>query len=134
MKLKYTVGSRIHKALDALKICPKEPADLRKTIDFQGSLPQMMDTVITPAIFDGLIAKNDGMLSLTQKGVEKLVQLGSIKKPLKSVGKVSKMEGTYAGNELKRLSVRPGAYDFLECPSLIGDRRYERENREANRP
>lgn len=131
MKSKYTIGSRIHKALNALRICPQESVYVRKTIDFQGSLPQMMDTVIMPAVNDGMIFKNGSLLSLTTKGAEKLKELGAIRKPMKTVPKVSKMEGTYSGVELRKQSARPGAYDFLDCPSLLGDRRYDREGRET---
>ena len=129
MNLKYTAGSRIHKSLNALKICPLEPAELKKKIDCQDSVPRMMEEVISPAMKDGLIVRKGNVLELTQRGLDKLLELGPIKKVLKPLQKLSKMEGVYDGAELKNVSSRPGAYDFLNCPSLIGDRRYERQER-----
>jgi hypothetical protein len=35
-------------------------------------------------------------------------------------------EGFYDGKELTRTCMRPGAYDFLEYPSLMGDKRFYR--------
>lgn len=38
-------------------------------------------------------------------------------------------EGFYDGKELTRTCMRPGAYDFLEYPSLMGDKRFYRSVR-----
>lgn len=119
----YTVGSRAHKVLDALSVTGKYPHEIKKKIDCQDSIPKMLETLIDPLIFDGLVQKQGTLLSLTTAGSDKLSQLGPVKKPVKRAQKINKMQGVYMGEELKRLSVRPGAYDFLACPSLHGGKR-----------
>lgn len=126
MKPKYTSGSRIHKAIYSLSLCPKTAIDLRRNIDFQESMPRMFESVINPAIEDGLISSVGEMLYLTQRGQDKLAEMGPPRQTPKATPKISKMEGTYTGSDLRQLAVRPGAYDFLQHPSLIGGRRYER--------
>lgn len=119
----YTVGSRAHKVLEALSVTGKFPHEIKKKIDCQDSIPRMLESLIDPLIHDGLVEMQGTMIVLTPAGSDKLAELGPVKKPTLRAHKISKMEGVYMGEELKRLSVRPGAYDFLACPSLHGEKR-----------
>lgn len=109
--------------LEALSVTGKFPHEIKKKIDCQDSIPRMLESLIDPLIHDGLVEMQGTMIVLTPAGSDKLAELGPVKKPTLRAHKISKMEGVYMGEELKRLSVRPGAYDFLACPSLHGDKR-----------
>jgi hypothetical protein len=47
----------------------------------------------------------------------------------KKLTRVSKVwtDGRYNSSELKMNSMRPGAYDFLKCPSRMGDQLFYRK-------
>lgn len=81
---------------------------------FTRYLPQMAQK--------GLVVEIGELWHITQAGREFLAE-----KPVKKV-KVAAgtTEGSYDGKELTRTCMRPGAYDFLQYPSLMGNERIYR--------
>lgn len=124
---KYSRNSSIHRTLEYIVQVPVTAIYLRPMITNE-SMSRFLESCIQPLINDGYVEKDGLLLKATEKGREKLLEMGPVKKRLPKVVTKNWMTApTYDGAELKRNSVRPGADRFLAVPSLIGDQRVYRD-------
>ena len=132
MKSKYTRGSHIHQALVRISREPMNELILRKEIS-TASMTRFYESVIRPLIADGLAESKVGVLYITDKGNQKVDELGPVKEKLPpqyaESRKINRMEGLYKGNELKPQQNRPAGNDHLSLPSRTGNTLRYRDGR-----
>jgi hypothetical protein len=127
---KYVRSSGIHRTLEMISIAPKTDTEMRQKITAE-SAARYYESCIAPLLADGYAtALGDGHYQITDEGREKLEQLGAPKAKLPHRRRMTLYErGTYLADEIKVRSVRPGADDHEQVPSLVGNRRFWRDGR-----
>lgn len=125
---KFTKNSKIHQALDCLYRLPMNGMEIKKTINFNDSMPKFEASIIVPLINERFAVRKDMKYFLTPAGQDKLMELGQIKQRIPNSSKVVG-SGTYDGAELRKNVERPGADDHLEYPSRRGNNLYFRDGR-----
>ena len=123
---KYTVGSKIHQALERIRRSNVTAQDLRKEINYTESILRLEEFIVAPLISDGFVVRTRGhsiypVLAITPSGEERYLSLGLSKKRRLKVERIDRFVGTYDGNELKPFIGRPGAMDHEKCPSLMAN-------------
>ena len=123
---KYTVGSRIHQALERIYKSRVTAQELRKEINYTESILRLEEFIVTPLISDGYVERTNGesfhpYLTITHKGEEKYLEMGVVKRPMPRAEKVDKFVGTYDGKELRAFTGRPGAMDHEKYPSRMAE-------------
>lgn len=127
---RYTRGTYIHYTLDHLSRTPTDEHDLRKLIaPAYVSMPRFHESVIKPLLDDGMIRHDSLGFILTQKGLDKLAVMGMPKRRMPVSTKMSKLNGSYDGAELRHNPHRPGQDDHERWPSRRGDGLYYRDGR-----
>ena len=126
---KYSRNSSIHRTLEHLVQIPMTAIYLRPMITNE-SMSRFLESCIQPLMNDGYIEKDGMLMRATEKGREKYKEMGPVKKRLPQIVTKNWMTTpAYDGAELKRNPVRPGSDDFLNVPSLMGDKRVYRDGR-----
>ena len=107
--------------LNILKRLEKGPRTLRSfshqdenahlAVHFERYLNEMQSAGYVVEIQDNWHITHSGLAALRQKAAKKSYERIS----------AGTTEGTYDGAELRNTCMRPGAYDFLACPSRMGD-------------
>lgn len=124
---KYSRNSGIHRTLEYIVQVPCTAIYLRPMITNE-SMSRFLESCIQPLINDGYVEKDGLLLKATEKGKQKWLEMGPVKKRLPQVVTKNWMTApVYDGADLKRNSVRPGADQFLGIPSLIGGTRFYRD-------
>ena len=105
--LKQHSRSLIQQLLDGAK-----PLEKIKKLKSPGDLQELIDL--------GYVFKDGDLFCITRIGRDHMER---------KVPKINKVWGheVYRGSELQMGSMRPGAYDFLKCPSLMGEKRVIRK-------
>lgn len=125
---KFTKNSKIHQALDCLYRLPMNGAEIKKTINFNDSMPKFEASIIVPLINERFAVRKDMKYFLTPAGQDKLMELGQIKQRIPNSSKVVGT-GHYDGAELRKSVERPGADDHMKYPSRMNNRLYYRDGR-----
>ena len=121
---KYTKNSKIHQALEALSFLPVDAIELRRKIQFRESMQRFEHYIVLPLTADKLIKLTDYKFVITEMGLERLSELGTVKKmlaPTPARNFVPAQIDIYDGAELKPQQVRPEANIHFEFPSRIGN-------------
>jgi hypothetical protein len=118
---KYTIGSRIHQALERICRSPVHVISLRADIKFTESIIRLKEYILDPLLKDGFVTVNADVYTITPMGEMKFEQMGPFKKPLSRKSQINKFEGVYDGKELRRYEGRPGAMNHEQYPSLMGE-------------
>lgn len=125
---KYTRGSKIHRALAHIGILPRDSMELVKMINFAESSSRFQKQIIDPLKNDGFAKWESGKLAITEKGKEKLLEMGQVKTRLPSVDNKTK----HIPLNLRDYSspvTRAGADDHEKYPSRVGDSLRYRDGR-----
>jgi hypothetical protein len=128
MKSKYTRGSLIHQAIEAIERQPRSPNQLRTVLD-NISIARFNQYVTEPLLKDGFALLNGDVMYLTALGREKFSELGMCKSRLPPSHKAEMLHTTYDGKELKMAAVRPGADNHMGFPSRVNDTLRYRDGR-----
>lgn len=90
--------------------------------------PGFMQRLLPNAIADGLMQEDGVKITATKKGLDELEKL-MVRKALKPAKPTNIVPANlyrhntdtsnYTGEELKHVAYRPGAFDYLSCPSVI---------------
>jgi len=123
---KYTVGSRIHQALERIYKSRVTAQELRKEINYTESILRLEEFIVTPLMSDGYVERTNGdsfhpYLTITRKGEEKYMEMGVVKRRIPKLEKIDRFVGTYDGKELRSFTGRPGAMDHEKYPSLMAE-------------
>lgn len=112
--------------LKALRQGPKSYEDTRAAANPSGaniSRPKLTSLVHNPCIFAGWVKLEDDTYSITELGAEVLLRestkLTAKKSNVVRANLFTPPKGDYMGEDLKRVAHRPGAFDYLQCPSII---------------
>lgn len=128
---KYTRGSTIHRALERIVRQPISAEDLRKQVTKE-SMPRFLLAVLHPLIKDGFVRAKDGVYEATPAGEERYSYLGAVKVQsprLRPEDRVSRLNTTYDGEELRQQQNRPAGNDHENYPSRMGDMLFFRDGR-----
>jgi len=127
---KYVRSSGIHRTLEMISIAPKTDTEMRQKITTE-SAARYYEACLEPLLVDGYVTRlKDGSYQITDEGREKLEELGASKAKLPRTRPMTMYErGNYLAEEIKVRSVRPGADDHEQVPSLVGNQRIWRDGR-----
>jgi len=125
---KYTRGSKIHRALAHIGILPRDPLELVKMIGFAESSSRFQKQIIEPLKNDGFAKWESGKLAITDKGKEKLLEMGQVKTRLPSVDSKTKHIPLNLRDYLSPI-YRAGAEDHEQYPSRVSDTLHYRDGR-----
>jgi hypothetical protein len=120
MKSKYTRGSLIHQAIEALDRQPRSSLQLRTALH-NISIKRFNEYVTKPLLRDGLALLNGDVMYLSILGREKYSELGMCKSQLPPSHRAELLKTTYEGAELKMAAVRRGADDHTRFPSRVNN-------------
>jgi hypothetical protein len=129
---KYTKNSKIHQALEALAFFPMDANELRRKISFRESMQRFEHYIVAPMTSDKMVKLVDYKFVITDIGLNRLEQLGSVKKSLPPTPPrtfVPEKVEAYRGNELREQTMRPEANTHLGFPSRIGNSLHYRDGR-----
>lgn len=129
---RYTKNSKIHQALEALSFLPVEALELRRKIGFRESMQRFEHYIVLPLTGDKMVKLVDYKFVITELGLQRLSELGSVKKVLAATPPrnfVPQDITPYAGNELKAQQTRPEANIHLGIPSRIGNKLHYSDGR-----
>ncbi len=129
---KYTKNSKIHQALEALSFLPVDAIELRRKIQFRESMQRFEHYIVLPLTSDKLIKLTDYKFVITELGLERLSELGTVKKvlaPTPARNFIPEKVETYRGDELKPQQMRPEANIHFGFPSRIGNTLHYRDGR-----
>lgn len=126
------VNSPKHKILEALSSTNKTAVELSKLI---GQPHGECLVVIEDLMSHGFVSKENGVYTVTMFGIDEYSMLGKVKVAERRRGEKAKTRDfAPVGNlsdvynlDLKRITQRDGALDFLNYPSVYGGQRKERE-------
>lgn len=109
-----------------LRVSTRTVAELNTEFNKDGSIKDFEKAILRPMQIDGVIDCDDfGIVSLTKETV-KVLNLADKEKQKAATVKSNiykPSKENYVPVELGQTCLRPGAYDFLKCPSLIGTKR-----------
>ena len=125
---KYTRGSKIHRALAHIGILPRDPLELVKMISFAESSSRFQKQIIEPLKNDGFAKWESGKLAITDKGKEKLLEMGQVKIRLPGIDSKPKHIPLNLRDYLSPI-FRRGADDHEQYPSRVGDSLRYRDGR-----
>ena len=117
---KYTRGSKIHRALAHIGILPRDPLELVKMINFAESSSRFQKQIIEPLKNDGFAKWESGKFVITEKGKEKLLEMGQVKTRLPGIDSKPKHIPLNLRDYLSPI-FRRGADDHEKYPSRVGD-------------
>ena len=133
MKSKYTRGSLIHQAIEALDRQPRSPGQLRTALN-NISIARFNQYVTEPLVQDGLALIKNEVMYLTALGREKFSDLGMCKTKLPPSHKAELLHTTYDGKELMIAAVRAGADNHMSFPSRVNNSLRFRDGRVQGQP
>ena len=125
---KYTRGSKIHRALAHIGILPRDPLELVKMISFSESSSRFQKQIIEPLKNDGFAKWESGKLAITDKGKEKLLEMGQVKTRLPGIDSKPKHIPLNLRDYLSPI-YRAGAEDHEQYPSRVADTLHYRDGR-----
>lgn len=140
MDSKYRASSAHHKVLAILMRGETHVDKLHKaSATLSQSRPKFQVDVIAPMIANGDVRQLTGqkMYGITNQGAEVFLTLQDRKPVFLDVQRAEQRtiknnsmrdRPDYDGKELDQICMRPGAYDFLKCPSLVQGVRYYRKD------
>lgn len=116
--LAYLRENKVATAMKLAEVSKEKVASLR----IQGFLGRLLPN----AIADGLMIDSGNAIEITALGLQELEKLET-RRVFKSIPAPDvvqanlfvKSKEIYNGEELKHRSVRPDAFDYLKCPSVI---------------
>lgn len=129
---KYTKNSKIHQALEALSFLPVDAIELRRKIHFRESMQRFEHYIVLPLTSDKLVKLTDYKFVITDLGLHRLSELGTVKKmlaPTPARNFVPTKIDPYRGDELRPQQMRPEANIHFEFPSRIGNKLHYRDGR-----
>lgn len=107
-----------------------QPSEIaaRLTGRFTADTLAMIPSQLAGMEMAGLAIALDGKVSLTAEGMKECVKLNARSQELERAKQVKANllempTGTYDGAELRKVAVRPGALDYLKCPSIFNGKR-----------
>lgn len=128
MEPEIRVGGTAHRVLSILASKGNmSPAMIKKTGIIAGkSIVDIDNAIVYELVPKGMVIMVSGLFySLTQKGLDTKIELGSLDKLFKAPRKTVMSQqddlfarGTYDGAELRSTCMRRGAYDAYNLPSL----------------
>ena len=121
-----------HKILEALSSTNKTAVELAKLI---GQAHSECLAILEDLMSIGFVSKEHGAYTVTMFGIDEYSMLGKVKVAERKKGeKARTRDFAPMGNlkdvynlDLKRITQRDGALDFLNYPSVYGGQRKERE-------
>lgn len=125
IKSKYMRNSRIHRALEKLRLAPQRYSDIKKMIVGTTTQSRFDDEIMSPLLNDKFIILKDDFYHLTKDGEEKYVELGAVIAHTKHgapSNTINKVSGLYVMADSYKDAMRPGANDHFNHPSRIGDK------------
>ena len=125
---KYTRGSKIHRALAHIGILPRDPLELVKMISFAESSSRFQKQIIEPLKNDGFAKWESGKIAITDKGKEKLLEMGQVKTRLPGIDSKPKHIPLNLRDYLSPI-YRAGAEDHEQYPSRVADTLRYRDGR-----
>lgn len=125
---KYTRGSKIHRALAHIGILPRDQQELSKLINFSESASRFVKQIIEPLKNDGFAKWENHKLVITDKGKEKLLEMGQVKTRLPGIDSKPKHIPLNLRDYLSPI-FRRGADDHEQYPSRVGDSLRYRDGR-----
>lgn len=129
----HRVNGAVHAALSCLKDAGSAKADLLFSLTREKVPSVRTDTfdltTIPRMTSEGLIEVSEGVISITQEGLATLREIEA-RKPIILLTAESAVKAhlytanrdnsPYLAEELKHVAWRPGAFDYLSCPSMLG--------------
>ena len=121
-------NSNQHKALQTMRIGPKNLTEMRKLIEYTKSIEKFQEEVVNFLSNGGFIKRHNERFYITERGDNILIEYGAPHKVAK--GTIHYIPGpNYDGLELSISVQRPGADDHMKYPSRRGNRLYYRDGR-----
>ena len=121
-------GSRAYKVLEHLERIDRRAhvSDVRRAFAMNLTMGEFTCTVLESLARCGFVVENDGYLTITAAGKRYLqpvvVETGPARLPVASkyVAPMAPLSKRFSA---RQLVIRPGAFDYLDVPSLHGDQR-----------
>jgi|AntAceMinimDraft_6_1070360.scaffolds.fasta_scaffold41551_3 hypothetical protein len=126
-------NSPTHRILTILEKAPSSPITLHKQTKTSGqSFVKWSVDILTPLTLRGVIAQQGNAINITNAGLELFYELerksNVVLAQVALPRQVRLMHTEVLKSDKTKAYVRPGANDFLKCPSRIGNKLVYRED------